>query len=83
MGSPGASSEVFNYDAMITQLDAKSQAVMEKVSAVQNQDGGMNIADMFQVQVQLNSLSQYSDMCSNLIFQVHTVMAGMASKLRG
>ena len=57
--------------------------VQEKLEAIKNAKESISIADMFDMQMRMNKLSQFSEMCSALIGASHNAISTLTRSIKG
>lgn len=79
-GGPAA----FDFNKMIHGLESYVNAVQSKLSDLESNTGGtVNLGTMFQMQMQMQLLSQYVEAVSNTMSAVHNEMITMARAIKG
>ena len=74
----------FNFDAMLQGLSRYVQNVQTYLSQLEQATGGtVNLGQMFQMQFQMQILSQYIEAVSNTLSAVHNEMITMARATKG
>lgn len=64
--------------ATATLIEQQTQAVQAKLDAIKGQGGSVNSADMFQVQMLMNRLTQLSEMSTAIVSASNTATLSMA-----
>ena len=71
------------FSAIIDQLEELSVGVLSRVAAIRSKKSAMSIADMFDLQMSMNKLSQSSEMGSSLVAAIHQSCSMVARNLKG
>jgi len=80
-GGDGAS---FNFTQMLQGMTRYVQNVQQYLSQLEQATGGtVNLGQMFQMQFQMQVLSQYIEAVSNTLSAVHNEMITMARATKG
>ena len=65
------------------ELVAKEQTnVREKLSAIRNAQSSISIADMFDMQMRMNKLSQFSEMASSVVSAANNCISTIARGIK-
>jgi|GEM_PF-2628274 len=71
------------FSGLVQQLESLSQTVLSKVAAIRSAKSAMSIADMFDLQMSMNKLSQSSEMGSSLVASIHQACSMVSRNLKG
>jgi hypothetical protein len=72
-----------NMSSMIEIVDNQQSTVRAKLSAIQAAKSSISIADMFDMQMLMNKLSQFSEMTSAVVSSTNSAIKSMTSGIRG
>ena len=77
--------EALEIKPLVDSINTATKNVKEKLKKLQdNQDNGeMNIADMFNMQYTMNSLSQLTELITNFTATAHQATSQVARNLKG
>lgn len=70
----------FSY--LVDALNQLSSVAKSKIAAIRSKKSAMSIADMFDLQMTMNKLSQFSEMSTSLISALNTSIGSMARNLK-
>lgn len=73
--------EGFKVDDLFATLQAATDAVTQKMEALKGNDN-VSIADMFDMQMCMNKLSQLSEMSTSVISASNSAIASMARNVK-
>jgi len=67
---------------LIQIVDTQQSSVYAKLSAIQAAKSSISIADMFDMQMRMNKLSQFSEMTSSVVSSTNSAIKSMTSGIR-
>jgi len=70
----------FSY--LIDAVNALSAVAKSKIAAIRSKKSAMSIADMFDLQMTMNQLSQFSEMSTSVISSMNTSIGSMARNIK-
>jgi hypothetical protein len=76
------SSDMANLADLTTQISEADQQVKDKLAAMQAKGDSVSIADMFEMQMLMNHLSQLSEMSSAVVSASNSALASMARNVK-
>lgn len=80
---PGSDAS-FNINKMLKILDTKIENVKSQLNKLETSTGGtVDLGTMFQMQFQMQLLSQYLETVSNTLTAINTEMINMAKGVKG
>jgi hypothetical protein len=71
----------FSY--LIDAINLLTNEVKSKVAIIRSKRSAMSIADMFDLQMLMNKLSQFSEMSTSVITAMNTSIMSMARNMKG
>ena len=71
------------FQPLIDFIDYLSTMAKSKIATIRSQKSAMSIADMFDMQLAMNKLSQGSEMCTGVISAMQTSSMSIARNLKG
>ena len=73
----------FNAQALQERIEKLSEFVQTKIDTIRSAGSTVAIADMFDMQVLMNKLSQFSEMSTGIIAASNTAIQSMARNVKG
>ena len=82
---PSANEHSVTYDmsTLINLVDALSHQAKAKINNIQNRGENISIADMFDMQMNMNHLAQMSEMSTSIVNATNTAVMSMARNIKG
>ena len=74
---------LFNFQPLVDLIDYLSTMAKSKIATIRSERSAMSIADMFDMQLAMNKLSQGSEMCTGVISAIQTASMSIARNLKG
>lgn len=71
----------FSY--LVDTIDYLTEIAKSKINSIRSQRSAMSIADMFDLQMAMNKLSQFSEMSTSIISAMNTSIGSMARNVKG
>lgn len=71
------------FSSLITTIEQMSNVVKSKIAMIQANKSAMSIGDMFDLQMAMNKLSQFSEMSTSVIAAMNTSINSMARNVKG
>jgi len=71
----------FSY--LIDAINLLTNEVKSKIAIIRSKRSAMSIADMFDLQMLMNKLSQFSEMSTSVITAMNTSILSMARNMKG
>jgi hypothetical protein len=71
----------FSY--LVDMIDSLSDTVMSKIAIIRSKNSAMSIADMFDLQMAMQKLSQFSELSTSVISAFSTEIMSMARNMKG
>ena len=81
-----AKHEAINFSELLTNINELTEVVADKIDAFRSQDGEkkeMSIAEMFDLQLAMNKLSQLTEMSTGVVSGMNMAIASMSRNLKG
>ena len=80
---PGSTAnEGFNINDMFSIINDATREVKTKMSALKSQGSAISIADMFDMQMSMNRLSQMSESMTSVLSATNSAIASMARNVK-
>lgn len=71
------------FETLIDSIEGLSTVVKSKIAMIQAKKSAMSIGDMFDLQMAMNRLSQFSEMSTSVIAAMNTSINSMARNIKG
>lgn len=71
----------FSY--LVDTIEYLTSIAKSKIGAIRTQRSAMSIADMFDLQMSMNKLSQFSELSTSIISAMNTSIGSMARNIKG
>lgn len=79
----GAQSRVqVNFNQLIIAIDNLSTIAKSKIATIQAKGSAMSIGDMFDLQMIMNKLSQFSEMSTSIISAMNSAIQAMSRNIK-
>jgi len=70
------------FGFLVTMIEQLTQTAMSKIATIRSQKSAMSIGDMFDLQMAMNRLSQFSEMSTSVISAMNTAVQSMARNVK-
>jgi hypothetical protein len=77
----GREQVTFNY--LVTTIEDLTTIAKSKIKMIRDQRSAMSIADMFDLQMAMNKLSQFSEMSTSIISAMNSSINSMSRNVKG
>lgn len=74
--------EGFNVDTLFGIVEEATKQVKEKMAILQGKGSAISIADMFEMQMLMNHLSQLSEMSTSVVSASNSAISSMARNVK-
>lgn len=71
------------FETLVDTIETLSTVVKSKIAMIQAKKSAMSIGDMFDLQMAMNRLSQFSEMSTSVIAAMNTSINSMARNIKG
>jgi len=71
-----------SFSVLVDEIERLTQVAKSKIAAIRSKRSAMSIADMFDLQMAMNKLSQFSEMSTSIISAMNTAVTSMARNLK-
>jgi hypothetical protein len=71
-----------DFSVLVDEIERLTQVAKSKIAAIRSKRSAMSIADMFDLQMAMNKLSQFSEMSTSIISAMNTSVTSMARNLK-
>jgi hypothetical protein len=71
----------FSY--LVDMIESLTLTAKSKIARIRSQKSAMSIADMFDLQMAMNKLSQFSELSTSIISAMNTSINSMARNIKG
>ncbi|MBS0655064.1 MAG: DUF5407 family protein [Verrucomicrobia bacterium] len=78
--SPGQTSIQFSY--LVNTINLLTSIAKSKIATISSKKSAMSIADMFDLQMAMNQLSQFSEMSTSVISAANTSIMSLARNIK-
>jgi hypothetical protein len=68
--------------SLFTMIDTASGDIQAKLNEIQGRQSSISIGDMFEMQMQMNHLSQLSEMSGQVVSAINQTINGFAQKIK-
>jgi hypothetical protein len=75
--------QAFSMDYLITIVDNATVSAKAKLDEIQTRRSAISIADMFEMQMLMNHLSQMSEMTTAIVNAANSAIVNMARNIKG
>lgn len=75
--------QAFSMDALIAIVEAATVSCKSKLNEIQSRRSAISIADMFDMQMLMNHLSQLSEMSTAVVNAANSAIVSMARNVKG
>lgn len=82
-GIYGTSQVAMQFSYLLDQVNFLSTAAKSKINMIRSKGSAMSIADMFDLQMAMNKLSQFSEMATGVIGAVNGSISAINRNLKG
>lgn len=72
-----------SFSVLVDEIERLTSIAKSKIASIRSKRSAMSIADMFDLQMAMNKLSQFSEMSTSLIQAMNTTIGTMARNLKG
>lgn len=71
------------FSALVDEIERLTSVAKSKIAQIRSKRSAMSISDMFDLQMAMNKLSQFSDMTTSVISSMNTCIGTMARNVKG
>jgi uncharacterized protein YfaS (alpha-2-macroglobulin family) len=71
------------FNVLVDQIESLSAIAKSKIAQIRSKRSAMSIADMFDLQMSMNKLQQFSELSTSVISAMHTSINSMARNIKG
>jgi hypothetical protein len=71
------------FSVLVDEIERLTSVAKSKIAQIRSKKSAMSIADMFDLQMAMNKLSQFSDMSTSVINSMNTSIGTMARNIKG
>ncbi len=75
--------QAFSMSALVTIVNNSTVSAKAKLTAIQQRRSAISIADMFDMQMLMNHLSQMSEMSTAIVNAANSAIVSMARNVKG
>lgn len=75
--------EAFSMEALVQIVNAATVSAKAKLNAIKQRRSAISIADMFDMQMLMNHLSQMSEMSTAIVNAANSAIVSMARNVKG
>lgn len=79
----GSSQVAMQFSYLLDQVNFLSTAAKSKINMIRSKGSAMSIADMFDLQMAMNKLSQFSEMATGVIGAVNGSISAINRNMKG
>lgn len=70
------------FSVLVDMIENLTQVAKSKIAMIRSKKSAMSIADMFDLQMAMNKLSQFSEMSTNVISAMNTSMSSVSRNMK-
>ena len=70
------------FSVLVDMIEDLTQIAKSKIAMIRSKKSAMSIADMFDLQMAMNKLSQFSEMSTSIISAMNSALTSMARNLK-
>jgi len=70
------------FSALVTEIETLSVDAKSKIAQIREKRSAMSIGDMFDLQMAMNKLQQFSEMSTSVISAMNTSISSMARNIK-
>lgn len=71
------------FSALVSTINDLTAVAKSKIAVIRSKKSAMSIADMFDLQMAMNKLSQFSEMSTSIISAMNTSVNSIARNMKG
>jgi len=71
------------FSALVSQINDLTAVAMSKIAIIRSKKSAMSIADMFDLQMAMNKLTQFSEMSTSVITSMNTSINDISRNMKG
>lgn len=71
-----------SFSVLVDLIENLTQVAKSKIAQIRSKKSAMSIADMFDLQMAMNKLTQFSEMSTSLISSMNSAIASMARNIK-
>jgi len=72
-----------NFSYLVDEIEALTLVAQSKIAHIRSEKSAMSIADMFDLQMAMNKLSQFSELSTSVISAMNTSILSMSRNVKG
>jgi hypothetical protein len=77
-----AAHQTFDMQELLAGLDEQTQAAMELLKTIKQRGQDVSIGEMFEMQMVMNKLTQFSEMSSSVQAAIHGALLSVARNMK-
>lgn len=81
--APAGDKEHFSMEALIDIIEDATISARQKLEDIKDSNSSISIGDMFELQMLMNELSQFSEAATAVASAAHTAIISMARNVKG
>jgi hypothetical protein len=78
-----AHTQNIEFTALVNMIDYLSGQAVSKIANIRSKKSAMSIADMFDLQMAMNKLSQFTEMSTDVVSAVNTSANSISRNIKG
>lgn len=71
------------FSVLVSTINDLTATAMSKIAIIRSKKSAMSIADMFDLQMAMNKLSQFSEMSTSVITSMNTAVNDISRNMKG
>jgi len=79
----GKTNLAVEFSYLIDEIEHLTSLAKSQIAMIRDKRSAMSIADMFDLQMSMNKLSQFSEMSTSIISAMNTSVSSMARNVKG
>lgn len=72
-----------DFKVLVEEIERLTQLAKSKIATIRSKGSAMSIGDMFDLQMAMNKLQQFSEMSTSVISAMNTSINSMARNIKG
>jgi len=73
----------FQFSALVSTISDLTAVAKSKIAVIRSKKSAMSIADIFDLQMAMNKLTQFSEMSTSIISAMNTSIGSVARNMKG
>jgi hypothetical protein len=83
MSAPAGGRTSIDFKDLTDEIETFSKSVKDQITTIKGKSGGVSIGDMFDMQTQMNKLTQLTEMSTGVIAGINGAIGAINRNLKG